>query len=167
MAAKFLDLNNLSWQRRPFALSNEGRNVWDTVCSWVQPCTGEPYMSRFVCLFVCLFFSICAGQQFIEIIRSCATMLLWRNDFSSLEASCSYSLTWAEKAPRNDKQRKLPFQMLWALCFSFQVPLLLSSMVRLYHLNHVNDYIICYGHCSFYTSVIACSMADLHTKPRV
>ena len=26
-------------------------------------------------------------------------------------------------------------------------------MVRLYHLNHVNDYIICYGHCSFYTSV--------------
>lgn len=43
--------------------------------------------------------------------------------------------------------------MLWALCFSFQVPLLLSSMVRLYHINHVNDYIICYGHCSFYTSV--------------
>ena len=26
-------------------------------------------------------------------------------------------------------------------------------MVRLYHLNHVNDYIICYEHCSFYTSV--------------
>ena len=43
--------------------------------------------------------------------------------------------------------------MLWALCFPFQVPLLLSSMVRLYHLNHVNDYIICYGHYSFYTSV--------------
>ena len=43
--------------------------------------------------------------------------------------------------------------MLWALCFSFQVPLLLSSMVPLYHLNHVNDYIICYEHCSFYTSV--------------
>ena len=33
------------------------------------------------------------------------------------------------------------------------MPLLLSSMVRLYHLNHVNDYIICYGHYSFYTSV--------------
>ena len=43
--------------------------------------------------------------------------------------------------------------MLWALCFSFQMPLLLSSKVRLYHLNHVNDYSTCYGHCSFYTSV--------------
>ena len=104
-------------------------------------------------LFVCLFSSIFAGQQFIEIIRSCDTMLTWRNDFSSLEAICSYSLTWAEEAPRNDKQRKLPFQMLWALCFSFQVPLLLSSMVRLYHLNHVNDYSTCYGHCRIYTSV--------------
>ena len=31
-------------------------------------------------LFVCLSFSIFAGQQFIEIIRSCATMLRWRND---------------------------------------------------------------------------------------
>ena len=31
-------------------------------------------------LFVCLSFSIFAGQQFIEIIRSCATMLTWRND---------------------------------------------------------------------------------------
>ena len=31
-------------------------------------------------LFVCLFSSIFAGQQFIEIIRSCATMLTRRND---------------------------------------------------------------------------------------
>ena len=73
-------------------------------------------------LFVCLFSSIFAGQQFIEIIRSCDTMLTWRNDFSSLEAICSYSLTWAEEAPRNDKQRKLPFQMLWALCILSKCP---------------------------------------------
>ena len=31
MVEKFLDLNNLSWPRRPFALSNDGRKVWATV----------------------------------------------------------------------------------------------------------------------------------------
>ena len=31
MVAKFLDLNNLSWQRRPFALSIDGRKVWATI----------------------------------------------------------------------------------------------------------------------------------------
>ena len=31
MVAKLLSLNNLSWQRRPFALSNGGRKVWATV----------------------------------------------------------------------------------------------------------------------------------------
>ena len=33
MVVKFLDLNNPSWQRRPFAFSNErsGRKVWATV----------------------------------------------------------------------------------------------------------------------------------------
>ena len=29
--AKFLDLNNFSWRRRPFALLNDGRKVWVTV----------------------------------------------------------------------------------------------------------------------------------------
>ena len=31
MVAKFLDLNNLSWQRRPFVLSNDGKKSWATV----------------------------------------------------------------------------------------------------------------------------------------
>ena len=31
MVAKFLDLKNLSWQRRPFLLSNNRRKVWATV----------------------------------------------------------------------------------------------------------------------------------------
>ena len=31
MVAKFLDLNNCSWQRRPFAFSNDGRKVWATM----------------------------------------------------------------------------------------------------------------------------------------
>ena len=31
MVAKVLDLKNLSWQRRPFALSNDGRKVWVTI----------------------------------------------------------------------------------------------------------------------------------------
>ena len=33
MVSKFLDLNNFSWQRRPFALSNDGRKVWAIVLS--------------------------------------------------------------------------------------------------------------------------------------
>ena len=31
MVAKLLNLNNLSWQRRPFAMSNDGRKSWATV----------------------------------------------------------------------------------------------------------------------------------------
>ena len=31
MVAKFLNLNNLSWQRQPFALSNDGRKEWASV----------------------------------------------------------------------------------------------------------------------------------------
>ena len=31
MVARFLDFITLSWQRRPFSLSNDGRNVWATV----------------------------------------------------------------------------------------------------------------------------------------
>ena len=31
MVAKFLDLNNLSWQRRPFVLSNDGKKSWAIV----------------------------------------------------------------------------------------------------------------------------------------
>ena len=31
MVAKVLDLKNLSWQRRPFTLSNDGRKVWATI----------------------------------------------------------------------------------------------------------------------------------------
>ena len=30
MVEKFLDFNNLSWQKRPFALSNDGGKVWAT-----------------------------------------------------------------------------------------------------------------------------------------
>ena len=33
MVAKILDLKNFSWQRRPFALSNDGRKVWAIVLS--------------------------------------------------------------------------------------------------------------------------------------
>ena len=57
-------------------------------------------------LFVCLFSSIFAGQQFMEITRSCATMLTWRNDFSSLEAICSYSLTWAARGSTVKRKTK-------------------------------------------------------------
>ena len=37
--------------------------------------------------------------------------------------------------------------------FFFPSALFLSSMVRLYYLNYVNDYSTCYEHCRIYTSV--------------
>ena len=52
MVAKFLDLNNLSWRRRPFALSNDGIKVWATVLLRVQSCSGKSHMSIFFS-FIC------------------------------------------------------------------------------------------------------------------
>ena len=45
MVAKFLDLNNLPWQRRP----EETYGV--LFCSWVQSCTGKSYMSSIFVFF--------------------------------------------------------------------------------------------------------------------
>ena len=59
IVAKFLDQNNLSWQRRPFGLSNDGRKVWDTVLFLNH---AQEYMSTFS-----LFSVISAGLGFVEI----------------------------------------------------------------------------------------------------
>ena len=72
MVAKFLDLNNLPWQRRP----EEKYGL--LFCSWVQSCTGKYF--RF------FFSAILAG---LRLLRSTnfATMATWRNDFSLFECT--------------------------------------------------------------------------------
>ena len=80
MEAKFLDLNNLSLQRRPFALSNDGRNVWATVLFKVQSCTGKSSTSF---LFFSFFFLTYLQDHGLLISRNFATMVTWRNDLSS------------------------------------------------------------------------------------
>ena len=67
--------HNLSWQRRPFALSNDGRKVWANVLLLIAIMPGKAIHVKF-----CLFF------PYHELLRSenFATMVTWRNGFSSL-----------------------------------------------------------------------------------
>ena len=77
-----------SWQRKSFALFNEGRKVGDTaICSWVQSCTGKS-----TCQFFRVFFRhICR----IAICRHPDSLLLFldfgqgHNIFPSLTTYCS------------------------------------------------------------------------------
>ena len=62
MVAKFLDLNNLPWQRRP----EETYGV--LFCSWVQSCTGKSYMSS---IFVFFFCHTCRATFAVEIHKFC------------------------------------------------------------------------------------------------
>ena len=78
MVAKFLNPNNPSWQRRPFALLNDGRKVWTAVLFF------SAIMHRKV---VHVFFSaIFAVTRLVEIQKFChhLTMATWCNDFSLL-----------------------------------------------------------------------------------
>ena len=80
MVAKFLDLNNCSWQRRPFALSNYGRKVWSTIL--IQ---GAIMHRSHACHFYRFFSSryICRTTACWR-SRNFATMATCRNGFSSL-----------------------------------------------------------------------------------
>ena len=62
MVAKFLDFNNISWQRCPFALANDGRNVW--AISGVMD-------RKFIHVHFFFFSAIFAGPQFVEIQKFC------------------------------------------------------------------------------------------------
>ena len=74
MVAKFLDLNNFSWQRRPFALLNDGRKVWVTVLFL------SAIMHRKV-IHVIFFSAILAGPRFVEDPKFSPTATS-RNDYS-------------------------------------------------------------------------------------
>ena len=45
MVARFVDVNNLSWQRRPFDFRTLEGKYRLTFCSWMQSYTGKLYMS--------------------------------------------------------------------------------------------------------------------------
>ena len=46
MVARFVDVNNLSWQRRPYDFRTMEEKYGLTFCSWVQSwCTGKSYIS--------------------------------------------------------------------------------------------------------------------------
>ena len=65
MVAKVLNLNSLSWQRQPFALSNNGRKGYSFVpeCNHAQE---KSYMS-----FLSFFSAMFAVPQTVEIKKFC------------------------------------------------------------------------------------------------
>ena len=75
MVAKLLNLNNLSWQRRPFALSNDGRKVTATVLFL------SAIMKRKVVLvnFFILFCQICTTT----VCWDPENLLPWQSDVTS------------------------------------------------------------------------------------
>ena len=81
MVAKFLNPNNPSWQRRPFALLNDGRNVWATVLFLSAVIHRKVVHVNFFVFFL-------QYLQYHGLLRSrnFATMATWRNDFFSLLA---------------------------------------------------------------------------------
>ena len=66
MVAKFLDLNNLSSQQQPFALSNDGSEVWATVLL-----LSNHAQERHTCQFFSFFSARLAGPQFVKIQTFC------------------------------------------------------------------------------------------------
>ena len=71
MVAKFLDLNNLSWQRRPFVLSNDGKKIvgyrFVPECNQVQ----ESHTCQFLCFF-------CHTHGSLRSRKFFSTMATWR-----------------------------------------------------------------------------------------
>ena len=85
MVARFLDLNNLSWQRWSFALSNDKRKVWATVLFLSVIMHRKVIHDSF---FVFCFSAIFAGP------RNFASMATWRDDFSSLLRTGRSGAAW-------------------------------------------------------------------------
>ena len=63
MVAKFLDLSNLSRQKRPFVLSNDGRKVWATVLLLSAIMHRKVILVNVVPVF--------AGPRFVEVQTFC------------------------------------------------------------------------------------------------
>ena len=83
MVARFLDLNNLSWQTWPFALSNDGRKVWATIV-FLSAIMHRSHACQIFSFFVLFFFLPYLQDHALLRSRSFATMASWRNDFSSV-----------------------------------------------------------------------------------
>ena len=91
IVAKFLNLNNLSWQRWPFALLKDGRKVWATILL-LGAITHRKVLSIFS-------FSLSSFLQYLQdhcLLRSrnFVSMVTWCNDFSSLLHIGVHSRVW-------------------------------------------------------------------------
>ena len=78
MVATLLYHKSLSWERRTFAFSNDGRKEWATVL-FLRAIMHRKAID--VNAIVSFYFSVSAGPRFVE-IRNFCTMATWRNDFS-------------------------------------------------------------------------------------
>ena len=87
MVAKFLELNNFSWHRRPFALSKNGRKVWPIVLFL----SATIYRKVINVNFFVFFFVPYLQEHGLLRSKNLATMATWREDFSSLLGS-TYNL---------------------------------------------------------------------------
>ena len=70
MVAKVLNLNNLSWQRQPFALSNDGRKGYSFVLE-CNNCIIIMHRKSHSCNFCHFFPATFAGPQAVEIKKFC------------------------------------------------------------------------------------------------
>ena len=88
MVGKSLELNNLSWQRRLFALSSDRGKVWATICYWVQSCPGKSQMSIF--FFYHCWTTVCWDPEIL---------LPWQRDVTTSlkkEEKCEVTLPWQQ-----------------------------------------------------------------------
>ena len=69
MVARFVDVNNLSWQRRAFDFRTMEEKYGLTFCSWMQSYTGKSYMS--IIFSFCFIFLPC---------HICMTTVCWDPD---------------------------------------------------------------------------------------
>ena len=83
MVAGFLDLNNLSWQRRPFALSSHGKKLWVTIL-FLSAIMHRSHACQIFSFLFCFFFLIYLHDHALLRSRSFATMVTRSNDFSFL-----------------------------------------------------------------------------------
>ena len=102
MVAKFLELNNLSWQRQPFALSNDGKDSRATV--W--------FLSAIMLIPVIFFFFL----PYQGLLRS--NVVMWCNDVSTIvDSNYPNLLCWTSPrwhAECNGKQKNLTMKQMIA-----------------------------------------------------
>ena len=112
MVAKFLDLYNLSWKRRAFALAKDGRIVWNTVFFL------SAVKHRKVIHFKASVFPPYLQLRGLFKSRNFATMATWRNDFSFLLLELMQRRFWATHVNR----KSILFHLKLPWCYQICIP---------------------------------------------